>query len=238
MKNEIRTPNNKPKTDIQLVDNNFLKKISQKKYYIQPTYTFLIFVFMSIVLYYWTNDKIVQSLSSITTANVTLFAVNLALLIFIVPYFINDKIKHLEYKGKINELRIQGKVRQPHLEQLKKIDIRIVLDSQTLNSLFFQTILLIVTFCISVVFLAFGQSDILIAAVSGSHIIVEISYILNLIPILGIYMYTKDLDRLYADMITEETNLLRNDGCYVHVFTNKELKEIRKNSQHKKDNNQ
>lgn len=182
------------------------------------------------VLYLCAAENIIKKLDSITNANVTLFAVNLALLIFIVPYFINDKIKHMEYKGKIYEFKIQGKVKQLHLEQLKKIDVRIVLDSQTLNLLFFQTILLVVTFCISVVCLAFMQNEALVVAINGSHIIVEISYILNLIPILGIYMHTKNLDRMYADMITEETNLLRNDGYYAQVLTGKDLKEIKRKS--------
>lgn len=234
MENKQKTSNKQEKKEIKLVDNAFLKKISKKKYYIQPTYTFVLFIIISMILYLCAAENIIKTLDSITTANVTLFAVNLALLIFIVPYFINDKIKHMEYKGKIHELKIQGKVKQPHLEQLKKIDVRIVLDSQTLNLLFFQTILLVVTFCISVVCLAFMQNEALVVAINGSHIIVEISYILNLIPILGIYMYTKNLDRMYADMITEETNLLRNDGHYAYVFTDKELKEINKKSKNQK----
>lgn len=216
-----------------MVDNEFLKKISKKKYYIQPIYTFVVFIILTICLYIYAYKYILKSLNSIITANVTLFAVNLALLVFIVPYFIKDKIKHIENKQKIQELRLQGKVQQPHLEQLKKIDIRIVLDSQTLNALFFQTILLIVTFCISIIILAFAQNDMFVAAISGSHIIVEVSYILNLIPILGIYMHTKDLERMYADMIAEETNLLRKEGPYVHIFTNKDLKEINKKQKKK-----
>ncbi len=39
-------------------------------------------------------------------------------------------------------------------------------------------------------------------------------------------MHTKNIDKIYADMISYESNLLKNSGSIVHVFTDKEIKEI------------
>ncbi len=224
--NEVE--NKQHKRVVKLVDNEFLKKISKKRYYIQPIYIFILFIAITIIIFESASKAIVESLNIITTVNVTLFAVNLALLVFVAPYFIKDKIKHMEAREQIKEYKIQGKVRKAHLMQLKDIDVRIVLDGQTLNLLYFQTILLVATFCISVLFLAFVPNALLVTAVNGSHIIVEISYIINLLVISGIWMHTKDLERMYADMITYESNLLNNSGTYVHVFTNKDLRKIKK----------
>ncbi len=88
--------------------------------------------------------------------------------------------------------------------------------------------ILVSTFCISVVFLAFFSNInlILVTAVNSSHIVTEIIYILNLLPALGLWMHTKNIDKIYADMISYESNLLKNSGSIVHVFTDKEIKEI------------
>ncbi len=219
--------------DIELVDNFFLKKISKKKFYIQPIYTFILFIFISFVIYKYAPELIIDSLSAITTANVTLFAVNLALLVFIVPYFINDRIKYIEIREQIKELRIRKAARQSHLEKLKKVDVRIVTDSQALNYLYFQTVLLVTTFCISVLFLAFVSNKLLVTAVNSSHIVIEIIYIINLLITLGIWMYTKGLDKIYAEMISYETNLLNNSGTFVQVLTNKDIKEIKRKCKQK-----
>lgn len=226
----MKENNQQEKKENKLVDNKMLKTISGKRIIVQPIYIFIVFILLSCIIYLCATESIIDSLSSITTVNLTLFAVNLALLVFIVPYFINDKIKHIETREQIKEYKIQGKVRQAHLEQLKKIDVRIISDSQILNLLYFQTIILVLTFCISVVFLAFFSNInlLLVTAVNSSHIVTEIIYILNLLPALGLWMHTKNIDKIYADMISYESNLLNNSGSIVHVFTDKEIKEIKR----------
>ena len=219
--------------NIKLVKNEPLKKLSKKRYYITPIISFVLMIMLSFFIYYNDSQLIVDSLNAIITVNTTLFATNLAVLIFIVPYFITDKTKHIEFKEKIQELKFQNKVGQPHLEKLKKIDTRIILDSQILNYLFYQTCLLVITFSISVLTLVFTSDKLLITAINSSHVLVEIVYIINLLFIMGIRMYTKDLNRMYANMISYETNLLNNSGTIVQVLTNKDIKEIKRKCKQK-----
>ena len=84
--------------NIELVKNEPLKKLSKKRYYITPIISFVLMIILSFFIYYNDSQLIVDSLNAIITVNTTLFATNLAVLIFIVPYFITDKTKHIEFK--------------------------------------------------------------------------------------------------------------------------------------------
>ena len=197
--------NNKQKQN-QQVQNDLLKSVYTVKSYLQIIFIFSEFIVLT-TLFYFLGNNFIESLNIIISINLAIFGANLTLFAFIIPFLVKDKTKHLEYQNKIYELKILKKARNSHLENLKKIDTRIFLDSKVLNFLYVNTLLLITTFCSTLFVFIFVNNKTFILAINSGHVIVEISYILNSILIFGPCIRSNDLTKMYTDMIAKENDL-------------------------------
>lgn len=202
---------NNKKEQSQQAQNDLLKFIFTTKSYCQIIFILIEFIVLTTVFYFLGNNFI-ESLDIIININLAIFGTNLTLFIFIIPFLIKDKTKYLEYQHTIYKLKTLKKVKNIHLEDLKKIDARIFLDSKVLNFLYLNTLLLITTFCSTLFVFIFVNNKAFILAINSGHIIVEISYILSSILILGPCIRTNDLTKMYTDMLAKENDLLAKNN--------------------------
>lgn len=201
---------NNKKEQSQQIKNELLKLVFTTKSHLQIIFIFCEFIVLTTLFYFFGNNFI-ESLDIIITINLAIFGANLTLFIFIIPFLVKDKTKHLEYQHKIYELKTLKKVKNSHLEDLKKIDTRIFLDSKVLNFLYLNTLLLITTFCSTLFVFIFVNDKTFILAINSGHIIVEISYILSSILILGPCIRTNNLTKMYNDMLVKENGIANNE---------------------------
>lgn len=198
---------NNKKEQSQQIKNELLKLVFTTKSHLQIIFIFSEFIVLTIAFCFIQNNCCV-SLDTIININLAIFGINLALLIFIVQFLVNDKNKYLKCQRKLCELITLRETNKSRIKELKEIDARIFLDSKVLNFLYLNTLLLITTFCSTLFSLIFVNNKTLALAINSSHIIVEISYILTSVLILGPCIRTNNLTQMYSDMLETENDLL------------------------------
>ena len=188
------------------LENEVLKMISQNKYIRQVIIEIILFPLFTLLFYGVTKDSI-NPYDVMKNVCFTVFGFNQAFFILIAPYLVNDKKSYLVSQQKIYELKTSKKVKKSHVEDLKKIDCRIYFDSQMLNYLYWSILVLSTEFCITLILLMFVPNQRLITSLFCGQITAGIFFMLSSCILLGFRFYTANLNQMYHDMLTKETEL-------------------------------
>ena len=197
------------KSKSTLIKNDTLKIISQNMYFIQIMIEIILFPLFA-TIFYLLNINIVEKLDLIRNTSFAIFGINQAFFCFFVPYLLDDKKSYLESQHQIYEFKTLKKIKKSHLEDLKRIDCRILLNSQILNFLFWSILILSSTFGITIYCLIFSENQKIIAALNCGQIITGIFFMISSCLLLGFRLCSPNLKQMYHDMITKETELVNS----------------------------